>query len=150
MKRGVFVAIAAVAVMVIGGTAIAATHKTFTIRAKAGVLNPGSDLKLLGGVTEGTFGEGAMAVHNKAISPSTGRSTYTLFTKRGSFSGHAKLTGKTVGQGSSGETVITGTASISSGTGAFAGATGSFRISGVSPANLPYFLLKFTGSITLP
>ena len=114
------------------------------------MLNPGNNARLIGGVTEGTFGEGGLVIHNKLITKNTGRSTFTMFTKTGSFSGTFKLAGKTVGKGNAGKTILTGSATITSGTGSFTGATGSFRITGVSPANLSYFLLKLTGSVTLP
>jgi hypothetical protein len=135
--------------LVVPASALAATQN-FTITAKVGVLNPGNYLRLAGGVTEGTFGEGGLVIHNKIITKNTGRSTFTVFTKTGSFSGTDKLAGKTVGKGTAGKTILTGSATITSGTASFTGATGSFKITGISPANLAYFLVKFTGSVTLP
>jgi hypothetical protein len=130
-------------------SALAATQQ-FTITVKAGVLNPGSYVRLLGGVTEGTFGEGGLVIHNKIINKSTGRSSFTVFTKTGSFSGTDELASKNSGKGPSGKTIITGSAAIASGTGAFTDATGSFKITGVSPPKIDYLLLKFKGTITIP
>jgi hypothetical protein len=161
MRRTLYAGVAATLALAIGGGAATAgavgktgpavphrlvSHR-FTEHVLLGVLNPGENIRLLAGVTTGTFGQGGAVLHNHRITANTGKGTVTLYSAHGALSGTYTISASVGGPvGPKGYTIVQGKGTLTSGTEAFKGAHGSFTFKGKSPAGVEYFIITLRGS----
>jgi hypothetical protein len=142
---------AAALALVAAGSVISHAARSHEIDATlrvATVKSSGSNSIAAGYVTGKPDGKGAVILRNKATNNPDGTVTltgkFTAYNKKGSFSGtgQSKVTPKP-----DGSLTAVGDAKITSGTGAYKGAEGSFDLAGSRPAGSSVSTLHGTGSV---
>ena len=141
MRRSIPALLAGLALIVPATASAKTTHFTGTATARA---LQGSTLT---GTVTGTLGKGAVIYTTKAGPNGTTIVKFTIFQAKGSLSGRGTVTQKPSAAG--GPTGFTGTAKITSGSGAYKGATGSFTTDGTIASD-GLVTIKAKGSYKTP
>ena len=145
MSKRLLIAVLTVA-LAAGGSSLAfakSSHKVKLTSQVASVSTSGSKITYAGTVS-GTFGSGAVVVRT-TITPTTIAFKATIWYVKGTINSKGVLQ---VAPQPDGSATYAGSAKVTSGTGRFKGAKGSYKITGVSPANdTVHATLSATGTL---
>jgi hypothetical protein len=125
-------------------SADAATRHHVDIRGSDAIVERATNFVRVAGIFRGRpFRRGAIVQRVSAISPTGGTtSTFAIFTKRGTVSGTGRSTRTPQPDGS---VLAVGSRTVKRGTGAYRGARGRLRITGVTRAGITTF--RWTGTV---